>query len=29
MQVDGSVTFYAEDIDHIVRYGLATANGGE
>jgi prepilin-type N-terminal cleavage/methylation domain-containing protein/prepilin-type processing-associated H-X9-DG protein len=29
MQADGSVTFYAEDIDHIVRYGLATANGGE
>lgn len=29
MQADGSVAFYQETIDHIVRYSLATKSGGE
>lgn len=29
MQADGSVAFYTEDMDHIVRYSLATMNGGD
>ncbi|MFM8579857.1 MAG: DUF1559 domain-containing protein [Planctomycetaceae bacterium] len=29
MQADGSVAFYQEAIDHIVRYSLATKSGGE
>jgi prepilin-type N-terminal cleavage/methylation domain-containing protein len=28
-KADGSVAFYTEDIDHFVRYALATAAGGE
>jgi len=29
LQADGSVTFYQESIDNIVRYSLATRRGGE
>jgi prepilin-type N-terminal cleavage/methylation domain-containing protein len=28
-QADGSVTFYNESMDHLVRYSLATIRGGE
>jgi prepilin-type N-terminal cleavage/methylation domain-containing protein len=28
-QADGSITFYNESMDHLVRYALATISGGE
>jgi uncharacterized protein YfiM (DUF2279 family) len=29
MMADGSIKFYTDDIDHWVRYAMATAAGGE
>ena len=29
LQADGSVAFYNESIEHVVRYALATIRGGE
>ena len=29
VKADGSVQFFSESMDHIVRYGLATIKGGE